>query len=326
VHIFLAAVSFCYSRPPHVLKISRRLHLEATKQTQRLLDAAPSRIVNLGGRSYSTTALGNTSQRNLLALPAPDEHPLYSEWRIFDRWLQEEDDRITQEAGLTRPLSLGDAPATAPNGDVQTAAILYHLRQQVDDAILLEENREKRATAGKRSHLAPSDAMKQKVRNMPPAPSRTYTIGSDDSVNVTGFDQCGMSSSSATVRPDPTTPSPSSPTTGSPRNESYFGTFNFEYSPSGSVSVGRPPSVSTNRSSPNYSPSSRPSISGPEVSTAGTTPEMSHALRHSLSRTSLATIALGEAALTWKRVCDTKDTKAKVERTSVTYGPEPKNA
>jgi hypothetical protein len=306
------------------LTTSRRLHLEATKQTQRLLDAAPARTVHLGGRSYSTTALGNTSQRTPLELPAPDEHPLYSEWRIFDRWLQEEDERIAQEAGLARPLSLGNAPATAPSGDVQTAAILYHLRQQVDDAILLEENREKRATAGKRSHLSPSDATKREVRNMPPAPPRTYTLDSNHSGNWSGFDRYDMSSPSATIRPGPKTPSPSPPPAGSLRNEEYFGTFNFEQSPSGSVSVGRTPSVSTNRSSLSYSSSSRPSMSAPETSTAGTTPEMSHTLRNSLSRSSLATIALGEAALNWKDICDNKDTKAKVERTSVKYGPETK--
>ncbi|KAI4608528.1 hypothetical protein J4E80_009152 [Alternaria sp. BMP 0032] len=166
-----------------------RLHLEATKQTQRLLDAAPSRTVNLGGRSYSTNTLGAPSNRAPLALASSDEHPLFSEWKIFDRWLQSEDERVAQEAGLSRPLSLGDTPATCSTGDVQTAAVLYHLRRQVDDAIFIEENRAKRATAEKRSHLVPSDAMKQQVRNMPPAPLRTYTLETDHSGNFTMFGQ-----------------------------------------------------------------------------------------------------------------------------------------
>ncbi|KAI4678330.1 uncharacterized protein J4E88_006851 [Alternaria novae-zelandiae] len=166
-----------------------RLHLEATKQTQRLLDAAPSRTVNLGGRAYSTNTLSVPSNRAPLALASSDEHPLFSEWKIFDRWLQSEDERVAQEAGLSRPLSLGDTPATFSTGDVQTAAVLYHLRRQVDDAIFIEENRAKRATAEKRSHLVPSDAMKQQVRNMPPAPLRTYTLETDHSGNFTMFGQ-----------------------------------------------------------------------------------------------------------------------------------------
>ncbi|KAF1836805.1 hypothetical protein BDW02DRAFT_208749 [Decorospora gaudefroyi] len=303
-----------------------RLHLETTKQTQRLLDTTPSRTVDLAGRSYSTNALGSASQRAPLALLAPEEHPLYSEWKIFDRWLQREDQRIAHEAQLTNHLPQGHVPATEPSADVQTAAILYHLRQQVDDAILIEENREKRTTAEKRSYLAPSDAMKQKVRNMPPAPPRTYTLETNHSGDFTGFlgfDESRMSTSSATLRPGPSTPSPSPSPSGSPSisSTSNFSPIDWTHSPTNSVNLMprdtvRTSSVSTNRSSMSFSPDSRPE----DTSTAATTPEnlMSHTLRRSFSRTSLATLALGEAALNWKRLCR----RVQVERKSLEYGPE----
>ncbi|KAF1845614.1 uncharacterized protein K460DRAFT_111668 [Cucurbitaria berberidis CBS 394.84] len=299
-----------------------RLHLDATKQTQRLLDAPPFRAMSLGGRSYTNNALGSSSQGTPLALPAPDEHPLYSEWRIFDRWLQSEDDRVAQEAGLTRPLSLGDTPAAAPSGDVETAAILYHLRRQVDDAILIEENRVKRTTAEKRSHLAPSDAMKQKVRGMPPAPQRTYTLDTEHSGNFSGFEQHHMSSSSTTIRPGSSTPLSPVPPSGSPRIESsYFSSMDWAQSPTDTTithDIGNNrSSVSTTRSSFSNSPDSRLSVSGLGLSTAGTTPEsaLSRPLRHRLSVTSLATIALGEGAMEWNSLCR----KVQVERQSAEH-------
>ncbi|EMD62187.1 hypothetical protein GGP41_002356 [Bipolaris sorokiniana] len=299
-----------------------RLHLEATKQTQRLLDAAPPRTVTLGGRAYSTSALGFSSQHTPLSLPAPDEHPLFSEWVIFDRWLQSEDERIAREAEHSRPLSLGDTPAALPSDDDQTAAILYHLRRQVDDAILIEENRTKRMTAEKRSHLSPSDAIRQEVRNMPPAPSRTYTLDTDHSGNFTGFGQHQMSSSSETARPSLSIPLSHSPPSVGPRGDSYFGSIDWAQSPtdtSASYDAGRT-SVSTNRSSMSHSPGSQPRSSSADLSPGGTIPETlaSYSLRRSLSRTSLATMALGEAALDWKRICRSVE----VERKSVKYGAE----
>jgi hypothetical protein len=301
------------------------LHLEATKQTQRLLDAAPPRTVTLGGRAYSTSALGFSSQHEPLSLPAPDEHPLFSEWVIFDRWLQSEDERIAREADHSRPLSMGDTPATLSSNNDQTAAILYHLRRQVDDAILIEENRAKRMTAEKRSHLSPSDAIRQEVRNMPPAPSRTYTLDTDHSGDFTGFAQHQMSSSSATIRPNLSIPSPHSPKSGSPQGDSYFGSIDWAQSPtdtSASHDAGRTASVSTNRSSMSNSPASQPNLSGADLSPGGTVQEnsASFSLRRSISHTSLATMALGETALDWKRICRSVD----VERNSVKYKAESK--
>ena len=279
---------------------------------------------------YTTNAVGGTSQTSPLALEAPEEHPLYSEWRIFDRWLQSEDDRVAQEAGLSRPLSLGDTPAAAPSGNVETAGVLYHLRRQVDDAILVEENRAKRVTAEKRSHLAPSDAMKQKIRNMPPAPQRTYTLETDHSGNFSGFQQDHMSHSASTIRPILSTSSPSISPSSSPRAESsYFGSIDWAHSPTISATpqdLGRSPSVSTNRSSFADSPDSRLSIAGLGVSTAGTKPDnaIPYTLRHRLSNTSLATIALGEGALSWDTLCR----KVQVERqaTETVQGRERTNA
>ncbi|EFQ94213.1 hypothetical protein PTT_08183 [Pyrenophora teres f. teres 0-1] len=303
-----------------------RLHLEATKQTQRLLDAVPSRTMHLAGRSYSTNTLGLSSERTPLALPIPDEHPLFSEWRIFDRWLQIEDERIAQEAGLSRPLSLGDAPVGASSGDAQTAAILYQLRRQVDDAIMIEENRAKRTDAEKRSHLTPSDAMKQTVRNMPPAPLRTYTLDTDHSGNFTGFEKHQMSSSLTAIQPISNTPSPSPPLSGCSGVSPSFVSIDWMSSPTGIITthdLDRVPSISSPRGSTSYSPDSRPSVHELGTSTEGTTPEnaMPNPLRSSLSRTSLVTIALGEAALEWKRICRT----VQVERRSVKYGHESRN-
>ncbi|KAI4951477.1 hypothetical protein J4E91_004187 [Alternaria rosae] len=288
----------------HYQALNMRLHLEATKQTQRLLDAAPSRTVNLGGRSYSTNTLGVPSNRAPLALASSDEHPLFSEWKIFDRWLQSEDERVAQEAGLSRPLSLGDTPAAFSTGDDQTAAVLYHLRRQVDDAIFIEENRAKRATAEKRSHLVPSDAMKQQVRNMPPAPLRTYTLETDHSGNFTMFGQENWSDSMGSIRPSLNL-QPSSP--------DYFASVDWTQSPMPrSLEPNGTPSSSTVACSESFSPAS-PSSTG----TASEKP-LSPTLRRSRSRTSLATIALGDAALDWKRICR----NVQVERKSLKYGSE----
>ena len=277
--------------------------------------------MSLGGRSYTTNALGGPSQITPLPLPAPEEHPLYSEWRIFDRWLQSEDERVAQDVGFTRPLSLGDTPAPTPHGDVETAAILYHLRRQVDDAIMIEENRSKRTTADKRLHLAPNDAMKQEVRGMPPAPQRTYTLDTDDSGNFSGFDQNQKSGSSVINRPDRSIPSPSaSPSASSHIASPYFNSIDWAQSPTetmmphdrGHTSLG-----STTCSSFANSPDSRVSVSRCSVSTAGSTPEgaTSRPLRQKLSISSLATIALGEGALEWNSLCR----KVQVERQSAEH-------
>ncbi len=282
--------------------------------------------MSIGTRSYTSNTIGVTSQNTPLALPAPEEHPLYSEWKIFDRWLQREDERIAQEAGLARPLSLGDPPTTAFSEDAATTATLYQLRRQVDDAILIEENRTKRNAAEKRTHLSPSDAMKQKVRGMPSAPLRTYTLDTEHSGIFSGFNEQNgstaaehhaMTSSTVTIRPSQYSPSLTLSPAGSPNaEEGFFGSMDWTHSPTTTTmpyNKSNRSSVSTIRSSPGSSPDSRFSPSGLGISTAGTTPEHASRLLHRrLSATSLATIALGEGALEWHSLCR----KVTVERQS----------
>jgi hypothetical protein len=279
--------------------------------------------MSLGGQWYTTNALGSSSRTAPLALPAPSEaDELYKDWQVFSRWLKSEDDRIAQEAGLTRPLSLGDTPAAAPSGDAQTAAVLYHLRRELEDAIIIEENRAKRTAVEKRTHLGPSDAVRRELRNLPPVPQRTYTLDTDFSGNFSRFEaHSSLTDSMATIRPGDTTPSPTTSPTQLPQTDhSYFGEIQTSLSPapvSPSISSGRMSSVSTQGSRLSTSPESRLSVSLGQT-TAGTTPEYipSHVLRTKFSETSLRTLSLGEGALDWNRLCR----KVQVERT-VPVGP-----
>mgnify|MGYP004510667209 CR=1 FL=1 len=285
-----------------------RLHLEATKQTQRLLDTTPFRSMSLGGQWYTSNAFASSSRTDPRALPATDDaDELFQEWLVLNRWLKNEDDRIAQEAGLTRPLSLGDTPATAPSGDAQTAAVLYRLRRELEDAIVIEENRAKRAAAEKRTHLAPSDAVRQEVRHLPPVPQRTYTLDTEFSDLFSRFDaHPDMGDSTVTIQPGNTTPSPRASSSAAPHHQSYFD----------QVSTNGRPSVSTSGSSFAASPTSIHSGS----ITADSTPDQFslHALRHRFSVTSLVTLALGESALDWKRLCH----KVQVERRTASGHPE----
>ncbi|KAF2792264.1 hypothetical protein K505DRAFT_408752 [Melanomma pulvis-pyrius CBS 109.77] len=285
-----------------------RLHLEATKRTQRLLDSAPFRSVSFGGHMYSSNAFASTSRVTPNALPPPSEaDQLYKDWLIFNRYLKNEDERLVQEAGaLARPLSLGGTPASAPSNDAETAAVLYHLRRELEDAIMIEENRAKRTAVENRTNLSPSDAVRQEVRSMAPIPHRTYTLETDHSGNFGGFNHPAMTSSTATLRPHPSTPSPTVSPTGSPQiQQGFFGSVDWgNLSPSSDLQ--RTPSVSTASTSFSTSPDSRLS-----VSTAITTPD-EHPLRSRYSVASLATIALGQGALDWNKLCRRVD----VERES----------
>ena len=286
-----------YLQPTSILNAIRgltvysRLHLESTKQTQRLLDTAPFRSMSLGGQWYTSNAFASSSRTDPRALPATDDADgLYQEWLVFSRWLKSEDERIAQEAGLTRPLSLGDTPAAAPSGDPQIAAALYRLRRELEDAIVIEENRAKRAAVERRTHLAPSDAVRQEVRSLPPAPMRTYTLDTEFSGIFSKFNApSDLYASASTIRPPDTTPSPKASPGGGPQNHSSFG------------------NVST-RSAPHYATSSTPAHSVPftPATSSKTTPELSSRL----SIASLATIALGDSALDWKPLCR----KVQVER------------
>lgn len=297
----------------------RRLHLEATKQTQRLLDLAPFRSVSFGAHAYTTNAIGGSSRTAPNALPAPSEaDQLYRDWIIFSRWLKNEDERLAIDNGSSaRPLSGGSPPATAQNGDDQTAAVLYHLRRELEDAIMIEENRAKRMAVERRTNLAPSDAIRQEMRNLPHIPQRTGTV------HTLNYDFTGssrelearnsMSDSTQTLRPGLATSSPRTSPISSPQiPQSYFDTVDWgSFSEAPSSPGARTSSMSTTRSSFSQSPDSRLSVPGLGISTAGTTPEdVAQPLRRRLSAASLLSIALGPGALQWNKLCR----KAVVER------------
>jgi hypothetical protein len=301
------------------LILPRRLSLESSRREQRLLLEPRHRAVSLGGQWYTSSAVGASSQSSPsspLALPAPDDvHPLYKDWEIFNRWLKTEDERLGQDLQLVRPSSWGDTPATGAGGDAGTSAVLHRLRCEVEDAILFEENRAKRAAVEKRSHLTPSDAMKRKVREMPPAPRpRTYTIDTEASSSYDPFSSPAyMGDSMTTIRPGPSTPSP---TSGSPQMQhEYFGPSHSVQSPSSmSHNLGRT-SVSTSRSMSSdghLSPSFGLGIDA--TSTVGTSPEdaFSYTLSRVLSTASLVPLNIGDGALQWTEVGG----KALVERKS----------
>lgn len=152
--------------------------------------------------------------------------------------------------------------------------------------------------------MVPSDAMKQQVRNMPPAPLRTYTLETDHSGNFTMFGQDSLSDSTGSNRPTLSL-QPSSP--------DYFGSVDWSQSP-------RPTSLEPNRIPFSSTVACSESSSPASPSSTGTASEkpLSPTLRRSLSRTSLATMALGDAALDWKRICR----NVQVERKSLKYGSE----
>lgn len=275
-----------------------RLHLEATKQTQRLLDSVPFRSLSIGNFMYSSNAFASSSRAQPNALPPPsDADELYKDWLIFNRWLKNEDDRFDSENNqLIRPLSLGASPALAPSGNAETAAVLYHLRRELEDAILIEENRAKRVAQEKRTHLSPNDPIRQEIRNMPQVPHRTYTLDTD----FTSFNSSNMADSTATIQGNmsPNASTTTSPT-GSPQiPQGYFNPVDWGHL-SPNLSLNRSSSVSTARTSTSTGSESHPGVHG--ISTAGTTPD-DRPLRSQYSTISLATMALGESALTWTKL------------------------
>jgi hypothetical protein len=298
--------------------VDRRLHLEATKQTQRLLDLAPFRSVSFGGHAYTTNAIGNSSRTAPNALPAPSEaDQLYKDWVIFSRWLKNEDERLAIEDGnSTRPSSWGATPAAVRNGDEHTAAVLYHLRRELEDAIMIEENRAKRMAVERRTNLAPSDTIRQEMMDLSHIPQRTGTIQTLNSGFSGSFAGSFTKEGTQTLRPGLTTLSPYTSPAGSPQiPQSYFDTVDWGSVSEAPSSPGvRTPSMSTTRSSLSQSPDSRLSVPGLGISTAGTTPEdAAQPLQRKLSAASLLSIALGPGALQWNQLCH----KAVVERVTL---------
>jgi hypothetical protein len=318
----------------HILTTSRRLNLESSKREQRLLAEPRHRALSLGGQWYSSGALNASTQSSPsspLALPAPEEaHPLYKDWEMFNRWLKNEDERMNHDLQLVpRPSSWGDTPAAAPSGDAEISAVLYRLQCEVQDAILFEENRAKRTAIERRSHLAPSDAMKQQVREMPPAPRQR--INTLDTVTSAGsysyFDTHNtMDASTATMRPDASTPSPKASPSTSPRiEEEYFTSNPWVHSPSASPIIQSNGRLSFSTIGSRNSITSDSHLSplhglGINSSTAHTTPDtaLSTTIRNSLSTPYLAPIALPNSIMSLNKLCR----KVKVERksTSLVHG------
>ena len=276
--------------------------------------------MSLGSQWYTSNELDPSSPTAPLALPSSeDAHPLYRDWEIFNRCLEPGDEHVG--SGHISRETVDNMTTAARTRDAQTAAVLHRLRCEVEDALVFVENREKRSAAEKRTHLAPSDAMKQQVREMQPVPRpRTYTVDTENSIEFAPFGaHTNMSNSTTTIRPGPSTPSPRASPSSSPRIEQeFFGSGDWTHSPtSASLSIGPwRSSVSTTRSSISVSPD--PNLSpatGLGIETAETTPEdaFSHTLHTVLSSASLATFALGEGALQWTSLCR----KVQVERESI---------
>lgn len=225
---------------------------------------------------------------------------MYKDWEILNRWLKSEHDHIDDDHVLVRAPHLGGkTPVTLPSSDDHTAAMLYRLRCEVEDALTFEENRAKRSAIEKRSHLAPSDAMKQQVREMPPAPhtyprGRVNTIGSDDSY----FADAELSRSEATIRQDSNTPSPkASPLTSPQIEQKFFNSSDWVQSPAPSLPRS---SFSSVTSDGRLSPTSALGIH-----TAETTPDdaLPYTLRTVFSHASLNTLNIGDGALDWNKLC-----------------------
>jgi hypothetical protein len=274
--------------------------------------------MSVGGQWYTSGALGVSSQSTPatpLALPAPDEaHPLYKEWEMFSRYLKAEDERISQDLPIVRPSSWGDTPTYATDGGTDTSAALHRLRCEVENAIMLEEYRDKRTTMGKRSHLSPSDATKQQIQAMPPMPPpRTYTIDTEAANR--------MSHSMATVRLGPSSTSPkASPSFSPQRRQGYFDPDEVVQSPSAPATSydAKRSSVSSFRSSISLSPGEPWSHSfglGMDAppSTVCTSPEyaFSDTLHKVLSTPSLMPFHLPTGALQYSKLCRNVDVERK---------------
>lgn len=286
--------------------------MEATKQTQRLLDSVPFRAVAFGGHAYSTNVLGTSTRLALDAVPVPSEaDQLYKDWLVFSRFLK--DDERLNDGNSGRPLSHGATPAPASGNDEKTAAVLYHLRRELEDAIMVEENRVKRTALEKRTNLSPSDAVRQEMKGLPTVPLRTYTLDTDHSGSFSRFetDNPILSDSMATLRSDPCTPSP----TGSPQiPQSYFAPIDWSAASPNASSLGARTSMSTISSSFSTSSDSRHSVGGLGINTAGTTPnDGGQSMPKKSSSASLLSIALGPGALQWNKLCR----KVEVERSTL---------
>ncbi|PSN65516.1 hypothetical protein BS50DRAFT_60712 [Corynespora cassiicola Philippines] len=285
-----------------------RLQLEATKETQRLLAAAPFRAMSFAGKMYTNTSLPHSTSINPRELP-DSEADVYKDWAMILDMLKHEEERLRIESRNPRPLSCGDAPTVFDGGDAEKATVLSRWRQEAEAALTLKENRVKRTALEKSTRLSPSSAVREGVRSMPQAPLRTYTLETDHSGNFSAFNNNPLMQPLATVSPQSMTQSPAQSVAGSPNLEGVeFAPVDWEHFLSSPANAAeRTPSVSTYRTS--ATATSEPRIS---FTTAGTTPEHGpQSLVGGPYTTPLELTTLGAGAMTWQILAR----KVLVERT-----------
>jgi hypothetical protein len=155
----------------------------------------------------------------------------------------------------------------------------------------IEENRAKRVALGNRSHLAPSEAMRQQARNLPTVPERARPQDYEQATSVPRHEHHN------------TQDLPTPQYMESPESDPWR---SFQ-------SLHRAPSISTTYSSVNTSLDSRSLMSRMSISTAATDIESLRSSRESIiSSPSLTGIDIGPGALEWRALCR----KVCVERTS----------
>ncbi|KAF2468748.1 uncharacterized protein BDR25DRAFT_264609, partial [Lindgomyces ingoldianus] len=246
---------------------------------------------------YSNYALDPSSEANRNALPAPSEaEKLYKDWVIFNRSLQNVDQRMAYEReSLSRPLPLGDTPTNAPGGDAETVMTLFHLRRELEDAIVIEENEAKRVTVENRTNLLPGDAILQEVRETPFVPARTF--GLDLGMPLSALSKLEMNDSTTAVPPVPTTSSGVSPSGDPQIEQGQYTAVNWgklSLDPSRTpVSIGCS-DLSTMIPEPGLSDLGR--------GADGLTPE-DDPLRPKFSISRRATPSTGDGALEWRKLC-----------------------
>jgi hypothetical protein len=260
-----------------VLTNHRELRLEITKETQRLLGGS-----SLSARTHVSTDL---SDHSLLAeTPQSYANDLYREWFVFESRLKAEERRLASE-GIENYSTPREARLPIPrNGDEATATVLFRLKRQVEDAVLIEGKRTNISTTGKRSHLGPCNGMKQAAHNMSP-PLQTYTLD-------TQYSKPPQSASGEDTHFSPTSPQGPLDTLMPPYRTSF---------------------VSTTYSSAYMPSDSRSSIAIRSTGTADTSLEdaMSSFAIKSIG-TTLAKWVLESGGSEWRRLCR----KVQVERES----------
>jgi hypothetical protein len=155
-----------------LLIMCSRLNLEASRREQRLLLEPRRRATTLGSQWYTTSA-----PRQDPSPSSADAHPLYIDWSIFNQWLNSEDHGAGSEPQIEKLPPGDDTQSISQEADPEISSAVYRLRREVEDAILFESNSAERTVSRQRFYHAPSDAMKQSVRELY-VPLRDHVCGS----------------------------------------------------------------------------------------------------------------------------------------------------